>query len=409
MPKLKIAIVGAGIGGLTAALSLLRAGVDVDIFERAPELAELGAGLHLSPNGSRVLIALGLEDQLERSGTPIKLRRVHVWDSGKHWDLPDQGNASLLRYGAPYLLFHRADLQTMLADAVRTLKEDAIHLGNACVSFEQSELGVSIKLANGETVTADALVGADGIRSVIRPSLFGASNPKFTGQMRWRAMLPIERVPEALREETSTWIGPSGNVTMYPVRQGKLFNIVASAERNWPYESWTEKGTIEECLQDFVGWHPLVQQVIRNIETPYKWGLFLHETLPRWSENRVTLLGDSCHATFPALGQGANMAIEDGLVLGRSVAAFGDDIPSALRAYENARIARTTMIVNRSTETLKRRHNPDLLDPVKAEKYIGSLYAPDRVHDWYDWIYEYDATSAPLALSTTRTEERTGS
>lgn len=393
-----VLVAGAGIGGLTAALALLRAGIDCDIYEQAHELREVGAGLQLAPNGTRVLFALGLEGDVRRDGVQTGDKVVRLWSTGQTWSLFDPKVATATeRYGSPMYLMHRGDLHAMLVAAVRQAKPDAIHLDARAVDFEQEGATVRLTLEDGRQVAGDVLIGADGLHSRIRQKLFGPATPKFTGIMAWRGLVPIERLPLHLRRPNSTqWLGPGGHVTCYPVRRGELLNMVGEVERDdWRVESWIERGTLDECRKDFPGWHRDLLDIIENTETLYKWAIFLREPLPQWSMGRVSLLGDACHATLPFLGQGANMAIEDGMVLARCLQSYADPA-TALARYEAARRERTTAIVKRSADMADTFHNDAMSDPVAAAKYIDAQWHPDKIRTRYDWIYTYDATRVEI-------------
>src|SRR5258708_6429560 len=363
MPHILIA--GAGIGGLTAALALLRAGFEVDVYEQAADLKEVGAGVQIAANGSLVLHTLGLTEAIEDVASIASGKEIRLWSTGQRWPLFDLGAASVERYGFPYYLLYRADLHRVLADAVRRVRKDAIHLGAKCTGFEQRGNGVRLHLEGGAAIAGHALVGADGVHSTIRQGLFGADRPAFTGCMAWRGLIPMDRLPRPLARPVGTnWFGPGGHIVHYPVRRGMLMNFVGIVERaDWLKESWNERGTHAECAGDFAGWHDDIHTLIRNIETPYKWALIGREPLARWSEGRVTLLGDACHPMLPMLAQGANMALEDGLILARCLAASPEDIPAALARYEAARLKRTTRAVRGSAENMKRFHNDPLADP----------------------------------------------
>jgi salicylate hydroxylase len=389
---LRILIVGAGIGGLAAALALLRDGHDVAVYEQADRLAELGAGVQISANGARALFALGLEGAIRRVWSEPAGKEIRLWNTGETWKLFDLGAESAARYGAPYFMIHRADLHTALVDAVRAVRPDAIHLGARASGFDDGGKSVTLHLANGERVSGDALIGADGVHSRIRNILTGDDRPEFTGCMAWRGLVPVEQLPAHMRRNVGVnWVGPGGHVINYFLRRGEIFNFVGIVERDWRVESWTERGTREECAADFAGWNEDIHAVIRNIAEPYKWALLGRTPLTRFSYGRATLVGDAAHPTLPMLAQGANMAIEDGMVLARCIAAY-DDAETALAHYDAARIERTAKLVRGANEMAKRFHNPALADAAGAKAYVDAQWNEEVVKQRYDWIFSYDAT-----------------
>jgi salicylate hydroxylase len=390
--KPHVLIAGAGVGGLTAALALLRRGFDVDVYEQATELKGLGAGVQIAANGSRVLGDLGLRPAIEAVAVEAEAKQVRLWNTGQAW-------RRSMRSDPPYWFLHRGDLHQVLAGAVRGLKPDAIHLNAAAAGFDQREDRAVLELADGRRIEGAVLVGADGVHSPLRRRLFGQeTDARFTGLAAWRGLVPIEALPEELREPVGTsWQGPGAHVVTYPVHAGRLLNFVGVVEDEaWREESWTARGTVEACLADFEGWHPYVQAVIRNIEVPYKWALLSRQPLARWAAGRVCLIGDASHPTLPFLAQGANMALEDGLIIARCLEACSSDPAAALARFEALRLERTSRIVRGSAENTARFHNAVLADPVAAVAYLDAQWRPDEVGARYDWIHDYDARTVPV-------------
>lgn len=391
-----ILIAGAGIGGLTAALALQRKGFRVRVFEQATELREVGAGLQISANGTRVLFALGLERALMDVAWIPAGKEVRLWNTGETWKLFDLGLVSVERYGFPYVMAHRADFHAVLAAAVRARDPGAIRLGARCAGFAQDDTGVTLALAGGESVRGRALIGADGVHSTIRAALFGPDAPKFTGCMAWRGLVPADRLPRhLLRPAGTNWVGPGGHIVHYFLRRGEILNFVGVRERSdWTVESWTAAGTVAECLADFEGWHDDVRTMIRNMETPYKWALMGREPMARWCRGRVALLGDACHPMLPFLAQGAVMAIEDGYVLAACLAA-GADVQAALRAYEDLRRERAARTVRGSAANTRLFHSPMLAGREAAQRFVSENWHPDRIAERYEWLFSHDATRLP--------------
>jgi salicylate hydroxylase len=397
---MRILIVGAGLGGLTAGLALLQRGFDVRLMEAAARFKDAGGGIQLGPNGTRALFALGLADRLLAVSTATSHRELRLWSTGRRWRLADLGRDAQRRYAAPYLMLHRADLQSILLEAVLALRPDAISFGTSVAGCAQAGSGATIELGDGRSIRGDAVIGADGVHSAIRRSLFGTGAPRFTGMVAWRGVVRAGFLPGPPPEPVMTsWVGPGGHLVHYPLRGGSILNLVAVVERtDWISESWTEPGSREDCARDFVHWHPEVRHLIAHLDAPHKRALIGHDPLPRWSEGCVTLLGDAAHPTLPFLAQGACMALEDGVVLARCLEAWKRP-DEALKAYETARLERTTRVVHGSAENGRRSHSRNLSDEVEAQTFVDAEWARALEDSRYDWLYRYDAATVPLVWS----------
>jgi salicylate hydroxylase len=355
--QLKVAIIGAGIGGLAAACALRRRGIEVEIHERSQKLEEVGAGLQIGPNGFKVLRALGLEDELMRNAfEPINMVSL-TWDEARLRFREPLKAIAREKYGAPYMTAHRADLHDMLR---RATGDTRLRLGANCIGADTLNGTAVARFADGSTVEADLVIGADGIRSAIRAQHFGAGEPRFTEMIAWRAIVPMDCVPTQVgpggsvrleRGEYFGWIGPSGHVICYPIGvDGDKLNIFGGHySGDWVEESWSVPSSREELIAAKAGWNAALLDMFRHVEHVYKWGIYDRDPLPQWTRGRVTLLGDAAHPTMPTLAQGANMAIEDGYVLARSLAR-SSDIETALKTYAAERQPRTTWVTLKSRE-----------------------------------------------------------
>ena len=355
---LRIIIVGAGIGGLAAAVALRQRGFEVEIFERSNRLEEAGAGLQIGPNGVKVLRALGLEDELMRNAfEPFSIMSI-TWDEGRLRFRQPLKAIAREKYGAPYMSAHRVDLHTMLR---RATGDTPLHLGANCVGADTVGKTAVARFADGATAEADIVVGADGIRSAIRAQRFGADRPRFTEMMAWRCIVPMECVPTRVgpggevaipHGEYFGWIGPNGHVICYPIgAKGDKLNIFGGhVTEQWVEESWSMPSSREELIAAKSGWNDALLEMFRHVEQVYKWGIYDRDPIPQWSDGRVTLLGDAAHPTMPTLAQGANMAIEDGYVLARRLSGGVGDIEGVLKAYVAERKPRTDWVTLKSRE-----------------------------------------------------------
>ena len=386
----KILVTGGGIGGVTAALCLANDGHDVEVFEQADAFSEAGAGIQVSPNCSRVLHALGLEAALSAAGFLPEGTEARQWDSGRTIMTSPLGNAAVEAYGFPYYHIHRGDLLEILVNAARASDRIRLHTRARVTEFTDAPGKVVVKV-DGVSHEGDLLVGADGIHSAIRTSLWGEEKPQFTGNIAWRALVPAASLPAGrVRPVTTVWWGPRRHFVHYYVKGGELVNCVCVVEKDgWETESWTERGDYEELKSDFSGWHEDVQMLIDHADRDslYKWALFDRRPMSAWGRGRVTLLGDACHPTLPFMAQGAAMAIEDSAVLAACLKR-ASDIPLALQRYEDLRRERTAGVQNGSRRNATVFH----LSGIKA--WVRNLAARRASGSTMDNLYRYNALEA---------------
>jgi len=386
----RIAIIGGGIGGLAAALALERRGAETIVCEQSPELSEIGAGLNLTPNAVKALRALGLDREVEAIGWGSEWLMIRSWKSGRYITHVRRGDFRR-QFGAPNITVHRADLSDVLRGALKTAE---LRLGKRCVGVEVGERGAAARFADGSAIEADVVVGADGIHSAVRESLFGAETPRFTGCICWRGMAPADAVPADIETKQGImWMGPHGHVVHYRVRRGELVNIVAHVDSDaWTEESWTRECGVDELTTTYAAWHSDLTRMFPCSTRWYKWALYDRDPLERWSKGRATLLGDSAHAMLPYLGQGAAVAIEDGVVLAAMIARQGEDLGAALLAYERLRAPRNKAAVLGSRARAKENHLASPWARLKRDvKFaLRERFGRDNTVFQTAWLYEYD-------------------
>jgi salicylate hydroxylase len=383
-----VLIAGGGIGGMTAALCLAKQGYQVAVFEQT-EFTEVGAGLQLSPNCTRVLHDLGLESQLREVAFVPQATQMRDWRTGKLLASNPLGDEIRQRYGFPYYHMHRIDLMKVLLDAAGASTLITLHPHEPIRSVSQAAEKVSLRTTTG-CHDGSILVGADGIHSIVRASLFGEDQPRFTGNVAWRGLVDSADLPQDLvRPVAALWWGPGKHFVHYFVRGGALVNCVCVVEKEgWEIESWHTRGDLAELKADFTGWDETIQVLIDNMipDACFKWALFDRDPMRRWSAGRITLLGDACHPTLPFMAQGAAMAIEDAAVLSRCLAT-GDSIEASLLRYDSLRRRRTARIQLGSRRNARVFH----MSGVQAS-------LRNRVINWgtrrvMDELFRYDALS----------------
>jgi len=392
----KIIIAGAGLSGLSAAACLLRAGFDVEVYEQAPKLGEVGAGIQQSANSTQVMRHLGILDRLLAVAYRPPRTRYHIYNTGEVLREQPLAEAHEERYGGPYLQLHRADFHAILAARVRELKADAIHLSKAAAGVEETPHGAILRLADGGRAEGDLVIAADGIKSVIRRQIADARPPQYTGDSAWRLTVPTERLPANFLDGTfSIWVGPAKHAVVYFVRGGKLLNFVGAVELDeWIDESWTLRRPWAELKADFEGWHPSIQAIIDAVdrEECYRWALNVHPALDNWSTERTTLVGDAAHPTLPYLAQGAAMGVEDAAVLTRALLQSAT-VPAALKLYQHNRMERTARIVEESQRNRKLFH----IETVEELKIAFTERPDSRLNrERADWLYSYNPLTVAL-------------
>lgn len=380
----RVAVVGAGIGGLAAAVALRSVGVRVDVYEQASRFARVGAGLQLGPNATGVLRGLGLLDEVSaRACRPVAWRSLDAIDGSTRVEFP-LGDAVVERYGAPYLHVHRGDLHEVLL-----LAAGSVRTGYRVTGLDSVPSGVRVRFADGSSVLADAVIGADGLHSTVRAVLFGATAARFSGMVAYRGLVGGELARE-VEPVAVKWWGPDRHLVHYWISGGRELNFVAAVPaEQWAEESWTARGSTTDLVRALDGFCAAARYVPRAATTVLRSALYDRDPLPRWSAGRATLLGDACHPMLPFMAQGAGMALEDAVVLGRCLAGVGpDEVPAALTRYQRARLERTAAVQAGS------RGNTFLRAAAPASATAPATTAPASAD-----VYAYDAWTVDLPAS----------
>lgn len=377
MSTLKIGIAGGGVGGLAAAIALRQQGHDITVFEQAKGFSRVGADINLTPNVVRAIDGLGAGAAIRERGARPTFRISRDWDTGKETSRLGMGNIAEEQYGAPQVTIHRADIIHALAE---NFPLENIQFDKRVKSLTQNDAGVTVQFDDGSEASFDVVVGADGIHSRVRSALFGDEHPRFTGVVSFRSVVPTERVKHVPEVEAFTkWWGPNpqSQIVTFPLNQGKdTFIFATTGQDSWHEESWTSEGDVNELRGFYKDFHADARALLDACDSTLKSALYERDPLPQWSVGTVTLLGDASHPMLPFMAQGAGMAIEDAVVLGRALAGVSDrgQAVQALRRYEKTRQERTAKIQigSRGNQWMKGQGNAD-------------------------WVYGYDAWNEPLA------------
>ena len=378
--KPRIAIIGGGIGGLTAAAAFRARGYEIDVYERAGSLSEVGAGIQIGPNGVRVLYEMGFKPQLDQFAFTNPDFISVTFDTAVYRLTESLSSSSVEKYGVPYLTAHRADLYNLLAADV---PDKNVHANASCTGVaNHGDIAVA-RFEDGREIEADIIIGADGVRSVVREDLWGADEPRYSGQTCFRCMVPMDLVPDmvgpdnvSMRTHNVGWIGPKGHIICYPIRAGKVLNIFAGfVSDEWAEESWTVPASVEEMHQVYAGWHPAMLDLLAKSEAGFRWGLHDRDPMEQWTKGRITLLGDAAHPMMPTLAQGGCMAIEDGWSIARCIDDNRDDPAAALSAYEAERRPRTSQVQLQA-----------------RAQFLNNKKVPAPPPMSREWIFSWDAT-----------------
>ncbi len=390
----RVAIIGGGIGGLTAANALSRAGIEVAVYEAAAELKEIGAGVALHPNAMRVLRAIGVEGDVRKVAGRSQWQTARNWKTGRVISRSSRREQSAA-FGLEGATVHRADLLDVLAGA---LPAGVVHLGKRCTEvLPDGDVAVA-RFADGSEAEAGVIVGADGIHSAVRTSLFGPDAPRFTGKICYRSVIPVSAV-RGTRPSTdgSQWFGPHGTIVLYPLRGEELINVVCHYDdEGYRHESWVAECSREEVLGRYAGWHESLLRLFAAGDTWYKWALYDRDPIPRWTRGRATLLGDAAHPMLPYLGQGACQALEDGAVLATALSAEAADPVTGLARYERTRRPRASRVVLAARERGLSNHLTSAWAAWRRDLMIAlrrRVNRRDPEGRGAAWLAGYDATS----------------
>jgi salicylate hydroxylase len=374
-----ITVLGGGIAGLASAIALAQRGAVVTVLEQATELGEVGAGLQIGPNGVAVLEALGLHEAAAAVANVPEAVELRDMATGREVARLPMGQAAVQRWGRPYWQFHRADLLAVLASGARAAGVDI-------------RLGQKVETIND--ISASVVIAADGVRSGVRAEVFNGQPASFTGQVAWRGIIPVEKLPAGTVKNTATvYMGPGRHLVTYPMRGGSIINFVAVEERDvWADEGWNIPDTPENLRRAFAGAGRDVQTILSAVEETFLWGLFNHPYLPHWTKDNVVLVGDACHPMLPYLAQGAVMALEDAWVLARELERSG--VPDGLLAYERICKPRATRVQKAAASNATAYHLPS--GPSRLVAHTGlkaiSRLAPSALLGRFDWLYGEDVT-----------------
>lgn len=387
-------VVGGGIGGVAAAVALEKVGAKVTVLEQASEISDVGAGVWITANGVKALEFLGAHDYVRETSNATQSQHYLGFDDGRRLIRTELGERGRRRYGAPSYLVHRADLLAALSDRLGP----SPRVGSRVVSLEHTSSGATVTVESGERFSADLVIGADGLKSVVRQELFGIQVPHFSGQVAWRALVPFERIAGLGLEPDSQhcWFGDSRAVVAYPLRHDLIYNFVGfvpahEVER----ESWLRSGDVDELRRSFSGACTQLNGIVNAIDEAFITGLYFREPLDKWTVKNVALLGDAAHPTLPTIGQGATMALEDAVSVAQHVSQTGrQSVSGALEDYASHRRDRTVDVLTTSRTNAEMMTLADPAAVAARDQRFRAMEASDPLGgELYGWLWSYDPVS----------------
>jgi salicylate hydroxylase len=392
MARMKVLVVGGGIGGITCMLALRQRGVDAQLFEQAAAFGQVGAGIQVSSNAARILLKLGLGPALKKVATYPEARDYRGWDTGERLYYTQLGQKAEAHFGSPYYAAHRAELLDVL---LSELDEYGVRLGSRVEYVYQDDRGVSLTLADGTTAQGDILVGADGIHSTVRAQLLGKESPRYTGNVAWRGLVPAERVAHLnLGSVVGVWMGPNRSIVQYYVSAGRTFNWIGISRSPQPArESWLAEGRIEDALAEYDGWHLTIRTIIAATPKVLRQALYDREPLPDWQVGRIVLLGDAAHPMLPFYAQGGAQSIEDAYVLAGCIAEGQDRPLAALARFVKMRLPRTAWMqgLARREEELYQSNDAATIKARNARMRVSRTPETATFPPEQEQLYGYDA------------------
>ncbi len=384
-----ILIVGGGIGGLCTAIALARNGISSHILEQADSFSEAGAGIQIGPNGMRILLDWGMEEHLNGRGALPRCVHIHDGLSGASLNKVPLGETAQQRYGAPYKVFHRSELQMALLNKARAMPNIEISTAFQVSEFDERKNNIPVTSSLGEKHSGRLLIGADGLWSRTRKYLFPNIEPRFIGKTAWRTLASHSDVPEPFNQcETGLWMAPNAHLVHYPVLGGEIINVVAVVEDSYNHQGWSHEGRAQDLFPHYENWHDVPRGFLKARTNWQKWALFDIKPLRSWSVGRVCLLGDAAHPAIPFLAQGGVMAMEDAHILAQLLDLYGEDHRTAFAQYQSQRRPRATYVMKTAKKLGKIYHMKGFMR--QARNGVITRKKPEKMLSDYDWLYGFD-------------------